>query len=257
MTSHQSGVRLVVQSDDFGMCHAVNDGVAQAFTEGILTQASMMPPCPWFDEAATIAHELDLPVGMHSTLTCDWDRLRWGPLTDGRTLTDDGIAFRSTVAAAAAAIDHDDAVEELEAQAARMCDAGLRPTYFDCHMGIVAPRAYQEICERYDRPFLYPPVERAVPFTSIKMLSERPTETKKSWLLRYLSTREPGLHLLFAHCAVDSAELGAIASRSHPSYEWVREYRLADQAVLCDPEVREAVEANGIELVSLAEALAS
>ena len=239
------------------MCHAVNEGVARAFTEGILTQASMMPPCPWFDEAAAIAHDVELPVGMHSTLTCDWDRLRWGPLTGGRTLTDDGVAFRSTVAAAAAAIDHEDAVEELEAQVQRMRAAGLMPTYFDCHMGIVAPGAYQEICERYDRPFLYPPVERAVPFTSIKMLSERPTETKKSWLLHYLSTREPGLHLLYGHCAVDSAELSALASPSHPEYLWTREYRVGDQAVLCDPEVREAVEENGIELVSLAEALSS
>ena len=247
--------RLVVQSDDFGMCHAVNDGVAQAFTEGILTQASMMPPCPWFDEAAAIAHELGIPVGMHSTLTCDWDRLRWGPLTSGKTLTDDGVAFRPTVAAAAAAIDHDDAVEELEAQVGRMRDARLMPTYFDCHMGIVAPRAYEVICERYDRPFLYPPVRQAVPFTSVRMLSERPTEEKKSWLLHYLSTREPGLHLLFGHCAVDSDELAAIASSGHPSYSWTREYRVSDQAVLCDPEVREAVEANSIQLVSLAEAL--
>ena len=249
--------RLVVQSDDFGMCHAVNEGTAQAFVDGILTQASMMPPCPWFDEAAAIAVEMELPVGMHSTLTCDWDRLRWGPLTAGRTLTDDGVAFRSTVAAAAAAIDHGDAVEELEAQVQRMRSAGLMPTYFDCHMGIVAPRAYQQICERYDRPFLYPPVERAVPFASIKMLSERPTETKKSWLLHYLSTREPGLHLLYGHCAVDSAELRALASPSHPEYLWTRDYRVADQAVLCDPEVRAAVEENGIELVSLAEALSS
>lgn len=247
--------RLVVQSDDFGMCHAVNEGVAQAFTDGILTQASMMPPCPWFDDAAAIAHEIALPVGMHSTLTCDWDRLRWGPLTSGASLTDDGVAFRPTVAAAKAAIDHDEAVAELEAQVARMRSAGLTPTYFDCHMGIVAARAYQEICERYDRPFLYPPVERAVPFTSIKMLSERPGETKKEWLLHYLATRGPGLHLLFGHCAVDSDELAAIASPSHPSYAWVREYRVSDQAVLCDPEIRDAVEANGIELVSLEEAL--
>lgn len=247
--------RLVVQSDDFGMCHAVNAGVAHAFTEGILTQASMMPPCPWFDEAKAMAHDLGIPVGMHSTLTCDWDRLRWGPLTAGRTLTDDGVAFRSTVAAAAAAIDHEDAVAELDAQVQRMRSAGLMPTYFDCHMGIVAPRAYEAICDRYERRFLYPPVAQAIDFASIRMLSERPSETKKSWLLHYLSTREPGLHLLVCHCAVDSDELGAIATPSHPSYPWTREYRVADQAVLCDPEVREAVESNGIELVSLAEVI--
>ena len=48
-------IDLVVQSDDFGMCHAVNVGIVRAFTEGILTQVSTMVPCPWFDEAAELA----------------------------------------------------------------------------------------------------------------------------------------------------------------------------------------------------------
>ena len=50
-----SGIELVVQGDDFGMCHAVNTGVAEAFTNGILSQASTMVACPWFDEAAALA----------------------------------------------------------------------------------------------------------------------------------------------------------------------------------------------------------
>lgn len=246
-------VVLVVQSDDFGMCHAVNEGVVRAFEEGILTQASAMAPCPWFDEAAALAKLVGIPVGMHCTLTCDWDLYRWGPLTQGSSLTDDGIAFHSTVAAAAGAIDPDEAIAELDAQVERMRSAGVMPSYFDCHMGVVCAPAYQAVVTAYDRPFVYPVVERAFDFESIRHLSERPTETKKDWLLTYLSRREPGVHLLVSHVAAASRELESLASPSHPSYAWTSEYRTADLEVLCDPEVREAVEAHGIRLTSLAD----
>jgi hypothetical protein len=42
-----SGTRLVIQADDFGMCHAVNEGIERTFLEGVLTQTTAMPPCPW------------------------------------------------------------------------------------------------------------------------------------------------------------------------------------------------------------------
>ena len=86
MSRPEDRIRLIVQADDFGMCHAVNEGVVEAFLDGILTQATMMVPCPWFAEAADLAHRHGIPVGMHSTLTCEWDAMRWRPLTRGRSL---------------------------------------------------------------------------------------------------------------------------------------------------------------------------
>jgi hypothetical protein len=44
-------IKLVVRVDDFGMCHAVNEGIRRAFSDGIATVASAMAPCPWFTEA--------------------------------------------------------------------------------------------------------------------------------------------------------------------------------------------------------------
>ena len=43
-----SEIRLVVQGDDLGMCRAVNEGIALAAIDGVLTQASVMAPTPWF-----------------------------------------------------------------------------------------------------------------------------------------------------------------------------------------------------------------
>lgn len=246
-------IQLVVQGDDFGMCHAVNAGTAKAFSEGILTQASTMVACPWFPEAAAIARETAMPVGIHSTLTCEWDGLRWAPLTGGRSLVEDDGTFHRTVAGAATS-DVEEATAELVAQTERFLGAGLALTYYDVHMGMSVVPAYEAVSSRYGVPFLYPGVSASLSFTSIKMLSERPAEEKRAWLLRHLDRLTPGVHLLVSHCATDDPELTALVRPDSPVHPWAREYRVSDLAVLCDPTLRSAVEERGIELVSVASA---
>ncbi|HUP86033.1 MAG TPA: ChbG/HpnK family deacetylase [Acidimicrobiales bacterium] len=248
--------QIIVQGDDFGMCHAVNTGTIRAFTEGILTQASTMVPCPWFPEAALLAKEHGLPLGIHSTLTCEWDGLRWAPITDGASLRgDDGTCVRTVPLAQR--IDPADATEELIAQTDRFLAAGLDLTYYDVHMGMSQPVAYTEVSARYGVPFLYPGVPASLSFTSIKMLSERPADVKKDWLLGYLERRTPGIHLLVSHCASDDPELAAMVRPDSPVHPWAREYRVSDLDVLTDPDVRDAVDRLGIELVSVAQAFPS
>ena len=256
-TSDGSGaVQLVVQGDDFGMCHAVNTGTVRAYEDGIVTQASTMVPCPWFPEAAALGRATGLPLGIHSTLTCEWDGLRWTPLTAGATLRgEDGLTFHRTVAGAKQA-DPAEATDELVAQAERFLAAGLSLTYFDVHMGLSQLPAYDAVSSRYGVPFLYPGVPASLPWTSIKMLSERPASTKKEWLLGYLRrvAERPGVHLLVGHCAADDPELAAMVEPDSPVFPWAREYRVSDLAVLTDPEVAAEVESSGIELVSVATA---
>lgn len=249
-------VQLVVQGDDFGMCHAVNTGTVRAFREGVVTQASTMVPCPWFPEAAALALEHGLPLGIHSTLTCEWDGLRWSPLTAGASLRgDDGVTCHRTVAGATSA-DPDEATDELVAQAERFLAAGLALTYFDVHMGLSQLPAYDAVSTRYGVPFLYSGVPASLSFASIKMLSERPADAKKDWVLGYLEriAERPGVHLLVSHCASDDPELAALVRPGSPVFAWAREYRVSDLAVLTDPDVAAAVEAHGIELVSVAHA---
>ena len=40
-----SRARLILQADDFGLCGAVNEGIAEAFRVGTISQASIMAPC--------------------------------------------------------------------------------------------------------------------------------------------------------------------------------------------------------------------
>lgn len=61
--------RLIVNADDFGLSHSVNEAVIRAHQEGILTTASLMvnePPCA---EAVELAkRNPQLGVGLHLTL---------------------------------------------------------------------------------------------------------------------------------------------------------------------------------------------
>jgi predicted glycoside hydrolase/deacetylase ChbG (UPF0249 family) len=247
-------IQLVVQGDDFGMCHAVNEGVARAFEDGILTQSSTMVACPWFYEAAHIGNELSIPLGIHQTLTCEWDYLRWPPITGGSSLVGDDRTFHRTVDAAQNGVEVDDAIEELSAQAERFLGAGLDITYFDVHMGLISMPAYLEVSKRYGVPFLYPGLETSLTFTSIRSLSDREEADKKAWLLAHLEKLIPGVHLLVCHPGSPGAELSSITGPDSSPWRWAEEYRATDLAVLTDSEVADAVARLGIELVSVSTA---
>ena len=249
-------VRLVVQSDDFGMCHAVNAGTVQAFREGIVTQVSTMAACPWFTEAAALAREFSIPLGVHQTLTCEWDNLRWRPLTDGASLVGEDGTFRRTVAEAAAGISHDDAVQELSAQAAKFAAEGLTPEYLDFHMGSSVPSAYAEVSAALGKPFIYGP-DWSSRFASIEILSDRDAADKKPWMLAYLDALTPGVHLLVTHCAAADPELAALHRPGSDTYRWAEEYRLSDQAIVLDPEIHQSIKNRGFELTTVQAAFAS
>ena len=248
-----SDIKLVVQCDDFGMCHAANLGAVRAFRDGILTQASVMVPCPWFREAATLATEHSIPVGVHLTLTSEWDYFRWGPLTAGRSLVGPDGRFPRTIEEVRERAKPSEMLEEFVAQVETFVSEGLRPAYFDCHMGVVTPEPYLEVCRRYGRPFDYPIGEEAVGFDSIHMLSGRPGKEKIPYLVDRISKLGPGKHLIVSHCGVDSDELRSMTSAQAGHAEWALAYRVSDLEALTSDEVREAVEAKGVELVSVAD----
>jgi hypothetical protein len=239
-------IELVIQADDFGMCHAVNEGVALAFGEWVVTQASTMAACPWFDEAARLAADLAIPVGLHQTLTCEWDYLRWGPLTRSGSLAAADGTFPRTVADAQRGLDTGAAVAELAAQAARATRSGLTLTYLDVHMGMVAPDAYAALAEQLSIPFLYPGLAASLDFASIKMLSARDAAIKKDWMLGYIDRLGPGRHLLVSHPGVGGEELSAITAPDSDPWRWAEEYRVSDLEVLIDPEIRQAIVKRGI-----------
>lgn len=63
--------RLIVNADDFGRSHSINQAVIRAHREGILTTASLMVNGEAFEEAVELARQNPaLGVGLHLTLVC-------------------------------------------------------------------------------------------------------------------------------------------------------------------------------------------
>jgi chitin disaccharide deacetylase len=71
MASPEARRRLIVNADDFGRSHAINQAVIRAHHEGILTTASLMVNEAAADEAVTLARQNPgLGVGLHLALVC-------------------------------------------------------------------------------------------------------------------------------------------------------------------------------------------
>ncbi len=73
---------LIINADDFGMCHAVNAAIMAALTGGIVCSTTLMTPCPWALHAMRFFKEHpQIPFGVHLTVIADWADYRWGPVT--------------------------------------------------------------------------------------------------------------------------------------------------------------------------------
>jgi predicted glycoside hydrolase/deacetylase ChbG (UPF0249 family) len=248
-----SAKRLIVQADDFGMCHSVNQGIAQSFESGIVTQASTMAPCAWISEAVALAKQLEMPIGVHGTLTCEWDHLRWRPLSSGSSLSEPDGTMHRTLETALATVEASQAAEELALQVDVLLSSGLAPSYLDCHMGPSSHEGFEAVCRRFDLPFLYPLLDPCLSFQSIAMMSPMPASEKKPWLLDRLDGMEEGVHLIVTHPAIDGPELRSIARSDAENYVWSEPNRTSDLEVLLDGDVAERIKKNGIELISVAE----
>lgn len=62
--------KLIVAADDFGLTKSVNQGIARAYKEGIVTSINMIPTGIAFDDALAIARAMGLDeVGAHLSIT--------------------------------------------------------------------------------------------------------------------------------------------------------------------------------------------
>ncbi len=253
--------KLLLTTDDFGMCHAVNQGIVQAMTLGIARSTNFLAPAPWFAEAVSLAKEHKLEVGVHLCLTADWDRLQWGPLTANPRLRNEAGRFPAMHAAleGQGATD-DDFYDELKAQILLVKKTYGEPTHVETHMiggvagsgGPVGDRVRKVIktlCAEFKLTYTYERDEAG----QLKHFIDE--DCMSLWspdeIFAKLATwQAPGRYHLFGHAAVDSDELDAICSKDYGPRVWAREARVRDLAFYIEPLHRAKIEALGFELLS-------
>jgi len=127
---------LIVNADDFGLTIGVNDGIIQAFREGILTSTTLMANADAFDDAVAKARELPgLDVGCHLVLT--GGRAIAPPEKIPSLVTRNGNLPKSLLdvvtRVSAGFIRRIDIETEFRAQIERIRDAGIVPSHVDTH----------------------------------------------------------------------------------------------------------------------------
>ncbi len=127
---------LIVNADDYGMCTAANEAVKELFLGGWLKSSTIMLPCPTALEAVEFAKaHPEYAIGVHITLTSEWGKYRWKPLTDGKSLLDEeGFMWHESDQ-----VEKNAKYGEIEAEVRAQIDyahqLGMRPSHIDNHMG--------------------------------------------------------------------------------------------------------------------------
>lgn len=249
---------LIVNCDDLGMCHSANEGVYSALRDGIATSATLMVPCPWSREAAAQYRGED--VGVHLTLTAEWELYRWGPITVAPSLLGGDGGYPRTIEDVWDHADLDEVRRELRAQVERAILWGFDVTHLDSHMGTLQLRpeffdVYLDLAVEFDLPIrLSGRSSQELVGFPFRDLAEEEGVIAPDHMIYYsgvggrtaferlLDDVRPGVTEIFLHPATDHAELRALAP------DWER--RVDDHRLLAaEPQLREQLAAAGVELI--------
>jgi len=256
---HDADTRLlIINADDLGMCHAANEGVYDALRSGLATSASLMVPCPWARTES--AGYLGEDVGVHLTLNAEWDRYRWGPITQAPSLLDGDGGFPRTLEDVWDHADIDEVRRELRSQIERAILWGFDVSHLDSHMGTLQQRpeffdVYLEMAVDFSLPLRLSgaSTERTIGFPFRRLAAEegvvfpdhfvylQGTSSRKA-LEKTLFDLRPGVTEVYAHPSIDTPELRAIAP------DWPN--RVDDHHLLShDTGLRTMVERSGVVLI--------
>jgi predicted glycoside hydrolase/deacetylase ChbG (UPF0249 family) len=138
----------IIHVDDVGMCQASVAAFADLWDFGLISSGAVMVPCPWFLHAAKYAREHpEADLGVHLTLTSEWETYRWGPLSTRNPQTgllDAEGYFHHLAQPVQEQADPAAVQTELVAQIERAKAAGMQPTHADTHMGTVAHAKFMQ-----------------------------------------------------------------------------------------------------------------
>jgi len=261
---------VIVHADDLGMSHSINEATIKAFSSGLVNSGSIMMPCSWVPEIAAYARaNPQADLGLHLTLTSEWQKYRWRPLLAGgsvQSLLDaDGYLYL-TESEAASHLNVLEAEKEIRAQIERANKLGIRPTHLDSHMGtLYQTKELFEMFVRVARENKLPirvakDMSGRMPFLSqiLKpedilidgIVSIEPSVTAEGWANFYIDELKklpPGITELVIHIAYDDAEMKAVTFE-HPN--WGAAWRQRDFDFFTSDAFRKVLEENHIKLIT-------
>ncbi|HMI55652.1 MAG TPA: polysaccharide deacetylase family protein [Gemmatimonadaceae bacterium] len=259
---------LILHADDLGAAHSIDVASFDALDKSAISSASIMVPTPWITEVAAYAKaHPNADLGIHLTLTSEWQTYRWGSVESKDkvpSLLDSIGTFPSEERLVAATAKPAEVEREIRAQINRALALGIRPTHLDSHMGALftAPELaaiYVKVAREYHLPFLAvrgnPPGAPQAPLSEQDIVLDAviiagpqvPRDQWKAFYLNAIANLKPGLTEMIVHLGHDDAELQAVTVNHEP---YGSAWRQRDYEVVTSPEFRKALRDNHVILVT-------
>lgn len=155
---------IIIHTDDIGMCQSSVEAFSDLLEFGIISSGATMVPCSWFPKVAeTCKHNENIDIGVHLTLTSEWDHYRWSPIStrdiSSGLIDSEGYFYRSSEEMQLNG-DPDAAKREMRAQIDRAFSSGIDLTHVDTHMYSIAHskflNGYIQLALAYKLPILLP-----------------------------------------------------------------------------------------------------
>lgn len=226
---------LIVNADDFGLSTGVNRGIIRAHEHGIVTSASLMVRWPAATEAAAYAAQHpELSVGLHLDLA-EWvyRDYEWTPRYQV-VAPDDERAVAAEVG------------RQLEAFRRLL---GRDPTHIDSHQHVHRNEPARSVVSQVAHALSVP----LRTFTSlVQYCGDFYGQTGEG------DPYAEGISLAGLLKTIRDLPAGATELGCHPGEDEhldsvYRHERMQEVTVLCDPQVRAALDSNGVVLCSFAD----
>jgi chitin disaccharide deacetylase len=254
-------IRLIIRGDDIGSAHAANIACIKSYQEGIMRSVEIMVPCAWFPEAAKmLAENPGLDVGVHISVTSEWENIKWGPVSNAPSLTDkNGYFFpmiwpNDNYGPDKALKSQNWKIEEIEQEMRAQIEMAVRNvprvSHISCHMGCsdLDPKVrevYNKLAKEYG-------LEINTNDLGVKRFPmEEKGETLDERVNNFISALqklEPGnTYLYVEHPGLDTPEMQAYG---HTGYEDVAADRDLVTKTFTNEKVKEIIKEKKIKLIS-------
>ena len=260
----QDAPRLIVRGDDIGSTHAANLACIKAYQDGIMQSVEIMVPCAWFPEAVRLLKENPaLDVGVHLTLTSEWENVKWGPVSHAPSLSDgDGYFFPMIWANERFPEERTLRgtgwkLEEVEAELRAQIEMALKHlpqvTHLSAHMGCTSmDERVRKIHEKLAREYGLDidPGHFGVESFPVRVKGETLEERTAAFIDGLGKLAAGKTYLFVEHPALAGMEMEAVG---HDGYYTVSTDRQLVTELFTSPFVKEAIRNLGIELISYAD----
>ncbi|HVO42517.1 MAG TPA: polysaccharide deacetylase family protein [Aggregatilineales bacterium] len=254
---------LIINADDFGMCHAINAAILRSLKEGVVCSTTLMVPCAWASHATRLLRENpDIPFGVHLTAIGDNVDYRWRPVTcrdKVPSLVDEMGYFYSSERSSEflAQVKLEELEVEFRAQLETVLAAKLKPTHLDWHSLRIGGRPdifdillglakeYGLALRVAGRSSIEKVQHQGLPTNDHDFLDSYMLDPvgKSARLAQMLRDLPVGLSEWAVHPALEDAELLAIEPDG-------KQFRQTDFDFVIAAEAREIIDQEGIILLS-------